>query len=124
MSTLKVNDIVEATSGGGKIFPARVSGTLNGSSFALEQSNGVSSAQDNGVGNYQFNFSNNFSNAQYFACGVSCNYSTTASYSSYIPLNYGGGNIDDTRTTSQCKVGAYEGSYADCPSAGVLCEGP
>lgn len=120
MSTLKVNALQD-TSGNG-FYPARVSGTLNGSSFALEQSNGVSSAQDNGVGNYQFNFSNNFSNAQYFACGVSCNY--VAGFSSYIPLNYGGGNIDDTRTTSQCKVGAYESSYADCPSAGVLCEGP
>jgi len=101
-----------------------VSGTLNGSSFASEQSNGVSSAQDNGTGNYQFNFSNNFSNAQYFACGVSCNYSATSSYSSYIPVRYAGGSIDDTRTTSQCKVGTYESGYVDCPSVGVLCEGP
>jgi len=121
MSTLKVNSFQD-TSGNG-FYPARVSGTLNGSSFALEQSNGVSSAQDNGVGKYQFNFSNNFSNAQYFACGVIANYDANT-YSSYLTLNYGGGNIDDTRTTSQCKVGAYESSYADVPSAGVLCEGP
>jgi hypothetical protein len=64
MSTIKVNDIQEATSGGGKIFPARAWVNFNGSA-SIQDHGGVSSVTDNGTGHWTVNFSNSFSNSGY-----------------------------------------------------------
>lgn len=66
MSTLKVNDILEATSGGGKIFPARAWVNLNGTgTVAIRNDGGVSSITDNATGQYTVTLANAFSGANY-----------------------------------------------------------
>lgn len=68
MSTLKVNDIVEATSGGGKIWPSRAwarYGTEGGTT--LNDSENVSSITDEEIGRTAINFSNQPPNANYCA---------------------------------------------------------
>lgn len=59
MSTLKVNDIIEATSGGGKIWPARawVTYEMDGTASIIADG-GVSSLTDQGTGNPLFSLSN------------------------------------------------------------------
>jgi hypothetical protein len=77
MSTLKVNDIQEATSGGGKIFPPRMRATFNGSGTqAILGSDNLSSITDSGTGRTTFTFSTNFSNANYTV--ASCQVNTAA----------------------------------------------
>jgi hypothetical protein len=98
--------------------PAVVS-TLNGTgTIALQTSTGVSSVTDNGSGRYQFNFSANFSTSTYYAAGV-CSYHNSNHWT-YLSNNFTGGNQDHTRTTSQCKVGSYDGGYIDTPSIGLM----
>ena len=98
---------------------APVVGTLNGTgTIALQNAKGVSSVTDNGTGKYQFNFSSNFSTATYYASGSVCH--NVSTYWAYLPLSYGGANQDNTRTTSQCKVGSYGSAYADTPSIGLI----
>ena len=59
MSTLKVNDIEEATSGGGKIFPARVWLNFDGrNTISIRDDANVSSIADRGTGKYTANFNN------------------------------------------------------------------
>lgn len=71
MSTLKVNDIIEATSGGGKIFPARAWVNFNmTSTYTLYDSGGVSSISDTGTGKFTVNLSNAFLNVHYVASGT------------------------------------------------------
>jgi hypothetical protein len=66
MSTLKVNDIVEATSGGGKIWPSRVWVNFNGTgTIAIRADGNVSSLTDNGTGAYTVNFTNSLSDTNY-----------------------------------------------------------
>ena len=113
--TLPDEDIDLGDIGGG---PAVV-GTLNGTgTIALQNSKGVSSVSDYGTGKYGFNFSANFPNATYYAVGA-ISYDTSAAWE-YLSNNYAGGNIDHTRTTSQCKVGSYNNSYLDSPSVGLM----
>lgn len=77
MSTLKVNDIQEATSGGGKIFPPRMRATVNQSGTqAILGSDNLSSITDNGTGRTTFTFSTNFANANYTV--ASCQVNTAA----------------------------------------------
>lgn len=113
MSTLKVNDIEEATSGGGKFYLNRVSAVADGTGGTpiFTRSNGCSSLTDFGVGKYGYNLSNNMSNANYFACGVS-SYGGS-SYGRDLAGEYAGGNIDNARTTGQCNVGCYPETYGD-----------
>ena len=113
--TLPDEDIDLGNVGGG----AAVVGTLNGTgTIALQNSKGVSSVTDNGTGQYQFNFSSNFSTATYYANGSISHHS--ASWWSYLSNNYTGGNQDNTRTTSQCKVGSYDLAFQDTPSVGLM----
>ena len=78
MSTLKVNDIQEATSGGGKIWPARAYLTFNSSgTVSISEDGNFSSITDNGTGYFTCSFSNSFSNSNYTMAG------------STIGVNYG-----------------------------------
>lgn len=74
MSTLKVNDIIEATSGGGKIWPSRAWANFTGTGTAtLNDDGNVGSLTDNGTGDITLNFSSSFSNANYaanFTCTI------------------------------------------------------
>ena len=104
----KVNDIEEATSGGGKIFPARAVGTLNGTgTISLETSLGISSATDVNTGRYDFNFSNNFSGTRYFSCGT-CSYDASSTYWRSLSNQYSGGNMDHGRTTGTARCAVLE----------------
>jgi hypothetical protein len=85
MSTLKVNDIVEATSGGGKVFFSRCWVDYAPQSNTINDSGGLSSITDNGTGDHTFNFTNSNSSA-YYAYG-GCGYDDSL------------GNSDDGVTT-------------------------
>lgn len=65
MSTLKVNDIQEATSGGGKIFLSRAWADWNAVTSSLNDDGNVSSLTDNGTGNFTVNFTNNMPSSTY-----------------------------------------------------------
>lgn len=68
MSTLKVNDIEEATLGGGTFALPRAWANFNGEgTLAVRDSFNVSSVTDLGVGRYKVNFSTSFANANYAA---------------------------------------------------------
>ena len=111
MSTIKVNDILEATSGGTKFALVRVYATATGAAVLLENS-GCSSLTDAGVGKYLYSFSNAMSSSNYYSCGVSTYGGAT--HQRYLAGNYSGGNLDELRTTTQVATGAYpEGAYAD-----------
>ena len=98
---------------------AAVVGTLNGTgTIALQSSKGVSSVTDNGVGKYQFNFSSNFSTTTYYANSSASHHQSQ--FWAYLPNDYAGGSQDNTRTTSQCKVGSYQSGYLDTPSIGLM----
>lgn len=74
MSTLKVNDIQEATSGGGKIFPARVWLNFDGTgTISIKSDGNVSSITDVATGRTTANFSNNLADANYAAGSGICN---------------------------------------------------
>jgi hypothetical protein len=91
MSTLKVNDIQEATSGGGKIFPPRMRATVNQSGTqAILGSDNLSSITDSGTGRTTFSFSTNFANANYTVAG--CQVNTAGGYFQ--------GNIEATSSTA------------------------
>ena len=120
MSTLKANDILEATSGGGKYAMVRVYGTASGAAV-LNDDSGVSSLIDAGVGKYHYNFSNAMSASKYFAIGA--NTYGGATNERYLSGNYSGGNMDGIRTTTQAAVGAYvETAYVDRQN-GILAVG-
>ena len=65
MSTLKVNTLEEATSGGATYFTAKAWLTYNASASSILGSGNMSSVTDNGVGIYTANFSNSLSDNTY-----------------------------------------------------------
>ena len=70
MSTLKVNDIQEATSGGGKIFPPRAWVNFNGTgTVAIRDDGNVSSITDRGTSRFTVNFSNSLGNSSHAPTG-------------------------------------------------------
>jgi len=73
MSTLKVNDIAEATSGGSKVFMVRAwFNYKNSGGNSLLEDGGVSSVTDTGTGTYRAAFDIAFTNVNYASAG-SCN---------------------------------------------------
>lgn len=83
-----------------------------------------SSAVDNGTGKYGANWTNSLANVNYYSCGVTCYQSTVLDYQRYLSSEYGGGNMDRDRTTSQATVGHYNGSaYVDTFQAGLMVQG-
>jgi len=83
MSTLKVNDIEEATSGGGKIFPARAWVNINVDNGSVRGNGNVSSVTDNGSARFTVNYTNSISSAD---CSVTASASNT-SYSYLFGVN-------------------------------------
>ena len=96
MSTLKVNDIVEATSGGGKIWPSRAWINFNGTgTVAIREDRNVSSLTDAGTGQYYMYFSTNMPNANYSSSG-----SSGLNHASHIYTKW-----DYTQSSSRLPVG-------------------
>ena len=110
MSTLKVNDIQEATSGGGKIAVARVHSrwSMVGTA-ALTDSFGVSSFTDQGTGVCRQTFSNNFANANYTVVGLAGRLSDTGNRF----LGMHGYLQNPTTSTTDLAQWSSSGSYND-----------
>lgn len=89
MSTLKVDDIDEATSGGGKIWPARAWVRFNAqSTLTINESKNTSSVTDLGTGYYSHNFSNAMTDANYVISGMSNDGDANGSaYEAYFHVN-------------------------------------
>jgi hypothetical protein len=113
MSTIKVNTLEEATTGGATFFTSKAWVNFNGvGTVAIRQDGNVSSITDNGVGSYTVNFTSNLTDA---------NYAMTASASRYSVANsYGGMNVLLARnhdsgsgtapTSSACALNVRSGS--------------
>ena len=87
MSTLKVNDIVEATSGGGKVFPARAWVNFRGTgTVSIYADANVSSLTDNGTGNYTLTWDNSFNSAHNAYGGMSRHISQGGEAPNFIGL--------------------------------------
>lgn len=114
MSTLKVNDIEEATSGGGKIWPARAWCYFNGTGTVTINADGnISSIADNGTGNYTFTFSTSFSSVNYNigTCGGRAN----------NDANYFAGEWISGRTSSTVRTeGRDHNNYKQDPVNGSM----
>ena len=68
MSTLKVNDIEEATVGGGRIWPARAWANVNQiGTQSIRADENISSITDSGTGDTEFTFAVQPPNANYAA---------------------------------------------------------
>jgi len=123
MSTLKVNDIIEATSGGGKIFPARVWLNFNGSgTIAIRDDDNVSSLVDRTTGQYTVNFTNAMPVTHYCTADSSA---YTYQSTNIIPYSRAASNPN---TTTQCYMAngnEYEGGtvYQDYPYMSLVAFG-
>lgn len=85
MSTLKTNDIQEATSGGRKVYLNRMFIALNGQgTIAIRNSGNVSSVIDHGVGDYTSNLSTSFTTPQHCL---------TTGLTEYAPSDPGAQNV-------------------------------
>ena len=118
MSTLKANDILEATSGGGKFFlPRAWVNWKNSGGNSLVASGNVSSVTDNREGGWTTNFSTSFSAATYAVAGAS-----SADGTANIPAI--GFNVLDVATysTSACGHAAedVDGGFTDYPNNTVI----
>lgn len=98
MSTLKVNDIEEATSGGSKIFMVRAwFNYKNSGGNSLLEDGGVSSVTDTGTGTFRAAFDIAFTNINYASAG-SCNTNNTTAAPAVAFNTSNGAN---TNTTTQ-----------------------
>ena len=105
MSTIKVNDIQEATSGGGKIWPSRAWAHFRqDGTQAIQDSGNVSSVTDNGTGDTTCTMSNAFVNAFY---ATTCQNSElgTATQRANIVSSGANPDIPYTYTTTAGRVG-------------------
>ena len=115
MSTITVTNI-KAT---GETASRAVSGvaaawaSLNGVSFGLRDSFGISSATDVGTGNYTLNFSNSFGSTNYGGAAIADNFSTfidtTPTASAF---NCGTRNSSNTSVDSSFVMSAFHGDLA------------
>jgi len=96
MSTLKVNTLEEATSGGATFFTAKAWLYLNGSSFGIVADGNVSSATDQGTGQYKVNYSSAVSSSSYQVAGTAYGGPTNGTYG----LTINAASTPLSRTTS------------------------
>lgn len=113
MSTLKVNDIAEATSGGGKIWPSRAWANINQvGTQAIRDDKNVSSITDNGTGRTTVTWTNAAPNANYsMPCAAGDHTAGAARFA--MP---GDGN---TQTASNCQI-RVDNSNSDVADADRL----
>ena len=105
MSTLKVNTLEEATSGGATYFTAKAWVNFNGTgTVAIRDDGNVSSITDNGTGDYTVGIDNTLSSGSYAAHTTSPAYSATnKACNSVILGNHSTGAY--TKTSSALRVG-------------------
>ena len=81
MSTLKVNTLEEATSGGATFFTAKAWVNFNGTgTVAIRADGNVSSITDNGTGSYTANFTSSMTDANYALSASASRYNVSASF--------------------------------------------
>ena len=120
MSTLKVNDIEEATSGGSKIFFIRAWVNWRSQSTAgIVAERGVSSGTDTGVGAWQTNFDTVFANANYASAGSNGENASTTNNAA-ISFNTGGGGQGNTTSYRRCSAENVDSGYTDYPNNTVI----
>lgn len=124
MSTLKVNDIEEATTNGGKVFFLRV--WVNYSNLdsvnTIRAEKGVSSVSDTGVGVFQVNFDTAFADAFYATAGMNGDngINTNNAAVSYNTGQNGNGNTTTFRRFSAENV---DSGYQDYTNITILFSG-
>jgi len=101
MSTLKVNDITEATSGGGKIWPSRAWLNMDGTgTISIRADGNFSSITDLGTGIYNATMSNAMSSANY-STAMQCSSHNGATWQNHaFPIAYTQGGIRRDPTTT------------------------
>jgi len=111
MSTLKVNTLEEATSGGATYFTAKAWVTYQSqTTTAILDSANVSSITDNGTGDFTINFSNAFSSTNYTFSG-----STGGAALQYIDVRVVNANSQPTTSTRRIMSQASSGGGRDDP---------
>jgi len=126
-SELRVNTLKDA-SGNNSVGMSTVAGgsakvwaTLDtDSTVVLFDSFNVSSISDDKTGGYGVTPTSNMSDGNYYSCGTCAYSSQTSDHDRYLADNYTGGGMDARRTSSNCKVGAYESSYKDTYTVGLM----
>ena len=105
MSTLKVNTLEEATSGGATYFTAKAWVNFNGTgTVSIRDDGNVDSITDNGTGDYTVRIDNTLSSGSYAAHTTSPALSATnQAYNSVILGNHSTGSY--TKTSSDLRVG-------------------
>lgn len=110
MSTLKVNTLEEATSGGATYFTPKAWVNFDGTGTVAIQADGnVASITDNGTGNYTVNFSSSIADA---------NYSCTVGHNIYIGITVGWVN---TFSTTSVRCYAYRTDISSYTDTALYC---
>ena len=118
MSTLKVNNLVEATSGGGTFSVTRAWVNFNHFSPTVRDSLNVSSVSDLTTGELRVNMSNAMSSANYCALGSAAD--ATQSVSGVV---YPNDALLNTSTSINCVIESHDGTQADREYVGVSATG-
>ena len=121
MSTLKVNTLIEATSGGATFFTNKAWVNFNGTgTVAIRDDGNVSSITDNAVGKYTSNFSNSINTVSYAPTLQTTEYTLDANSSVHAEVRgsvTGGAN---GRSTSSLRFSTTNGfSFYDM--AEIIC---
>ena len=125
MSTLKVNNIEEATSGGGKIFLSRVWCNWKGTgTLSIRGDGNVSTVTDMGEGRYRVNYSNSFSSSNTYTAVSSAGANLT-DYSSQDDTD-DHNSFQGNKTTSNVPVFSVDnddGTQDDAFNMDLICVG-
>jgi len=117
MSTLKVNTLEEATSGGATFFTAKAWVNFNGkNTVAIRADGNVSSITDNGTGNYNVNLSSASSDANYSASATA---SAATTYTIAVSFDTNDDNFPRT-TTSIRLLRYFNSTYLDVEVVDVV----
>ena len=91
----------------------------SGDNATINESFNVSSLDDDGAGICGVNITSAFSTARYVPAGASSYTTNSSNYRQYLGSNLHN-NLDETRTTTACHHGIWEGSYVDAGSQGIV----
>ncbi len=109
MSTLKVNTLEEATSGGATFFTAKAWVNFDGTgTVAIRADGNVSSVTDNGIGDYTLNYSTSFSDVSYALVATCRGGDATDNSMEHIAISY---NFPPTSSTTRVMNTWYTTPY-------------
>tara|TARA_B100000035_G_C20696132_1_gene420562 strand:- start:121 stop:504 length:384 start_codon:yes stop_codon:yes gene_type:complete len=121
MSTLKVNTLEEATSGGATYFTAKVWCTWQGTgTVSIDDDGNVSSVTDEGTGKYRANFSNSLSHANYATMGAAAKTDANDDGNANAQFNGNGNGDTNPNTTSKTHIRHTYNSTTTLADSGKL----